>query len=151
MSKAFTSAGTKLEIAAEQPASHDASGFQALTYTQIGEVTDIGEYGAEYEVVTHNPIAERRTIKRKGTKDDGSQTLQLARVPSDAGQSILIEGADGTEVDTVHSFKVTLQDGTVQYYTGQIYSFTTNIGGSNQIVGSSVTVELDNEVIEVAA
>jgi len=151
MSDVFTSAGTTLEVAADQPATRDESGFSALTYTSVGEVTDMGEYGPEFEVVTHNPLATRRTVKRKGTVNDGSISMQLARVPSDAGQQILIDGVDGAERDTVHSFKVTLQDGTVQYMTGQIYSYTTNVGSINQITGASVTVELDDEIIEVAA
>ena len=149
MSDVFTSAGTTLEVAADQPATRDQAGFAALTYTSVGEVTDMGEYGPEFEVVTHNPLGTRRTVKRKGTVNDGALSMQLARVPSDAGQSILIAGVDGVERDTVHSFKVTLQDGTIQYMTGQIYSFTTNVGSINQITGASVTVELDAEIVEV--
>lgn len=151
MSDVFTSAGTKLEVAAETPTTRDETEFSALTYTEVGEVTDMGEYGAEFETVTHNPLGTRRTVKRKGTVNDGALTMQLGRVPSDAGQQILIDGVDGAERDTVHSFKVTLQDGTTQYMTGQIYSFTTNVGSVNQITGASVTVELDDEIIEVAA
>jgi len=150
MSDVFTSAGTTLEVVADQPATRDEAGFSALTFTQVGEITDLGEYGVEYEVVTHNPLDSRRTIKRKGTANDGNITMQLGRVPSDAGQTVLQDGADGAEKDTVHSFKITLQDGTVQYSTGQIFSYTTNVGSVNQITGASVTVEFDDQIIEVA-
>lgn len=151
MSNVFTSAGTTLGVVADQPATYDDTGFGDLSYTDVAEITDMGEYGPEYEVVTHNPLGTRRTVKRKGTVNDGALTMQLGRDPSDAGQQILIDGVDGAERDTVHSFEVTLQDGTIQYFTGQIYSYTTNVGSINQITGASVTVELDNEIIEVAA
>ena len=151
MSNVFTSAGTTLEVVADTPATFDEAGYSSLTYTAVGEITDMGEYGPEYEVVTHNPLGERRTIKRKGTRNDGAITMQLGRDPSDAGQQILIAGVDGAEEDTVHSFKVTLQDGTIQYMSGQVYSYTTNIGSVNQITGASVTVELDSDIIEVTA
>lgn len=149
MSNVFTSAGTQYEVVAQEPATYDQAGFEALSYTTVGEVTDLGEYGPTFETVTHNPLATKRTVKRKGTVNDGALTMQIGRDPSDAGQTILIDGVDGANEDQVHSHKVTLQDGTVQYFTGQIYSYTTNIGSANQIVGASVTVELDNEIVEV--
>ena len=149
MSNVFTSSGTTYAISAGEPATYDQAGFAALTYTDVAEVTDMGEYGASFEVVSHNPLATRRTVKRKGTVNDGAMSLQLGRDPSDAGQAILIAGVDGAGIDVVHSHKVTLQDGTIQYFTGQIYSYTTNIGSANQIVSAAATVELDNKIIEV--
>ena len=151
MSNVFTSAGTTLGVVAAEPATYDQAGFEALTFETVGEITDMGEYGPEYEVVTHNPLDTRRTVKRKGTVNDGALTMQLGRDPSNAGQTILIAGVDGAARDTIHSFVVTLQDGTKQYSTGQIFSYTTNVGSVNQITGASVTVELDNQIIEVAA
>lgn len=148
MSNVFTSTGTTLAVSASTPATYDAVGFGALTFTDVAEVTEMGEYGAQYEVVTHNPLGTGRTIKRKGTVNDGQMSMQLGRDPSDAGQAILIAGVDGLTKNDVHSFQVTLQDGTIQYFTGQIYSYTTNVGASNNIVGASVTVELDNQIVE---
>tara|TARA_R110000824_G_C14999730_1_gene656103 strand:- start:358 stop:807 length:450 start_codon:yes stop_codon:yes gene_type:complete len=149
MSDVFTSTGTLYAVAAAVPATYDSAGFLALTWVPVGEVTDMGEYGATYEVVSHNPIATKRTIKRKGTVNYGALSMQLGRDPADAGQALLIAGVDGAASDTVHSHRVTLQDGTIQYVTGQIFSYTTNIGSSNQIVGAAVTVELDNAIVEV--
>jgi len=149
MSNVFTSSGTTYAISAGEPATYDQAGFAALTFTDVAEVTDMGEYGASFEVVSHNPLAARRTVKRKGTVNDGAMSLQLGRDPSDAGQAILIAGVDGAGIDVVHSHKVTLQDGTIQYFTGQIYSYTTNVGSANQIVSAAATVELDNKIIEV--
>ena len=149
MSNVFTSTGTQYAVSAAVPATYDSAGFLALTWTEVAEVTDMGEYGATYEVVSHNPLATKRTIKRKGTVNDGAMALQLGRDPSDAGQLLLIAGVDGAAADVVHSHRVTLQDGTIQYVTGQIFSYTTNIGASNQIVGAAVTVELDNAIVEI--
>lgn len=149
MSNVFTSTGTQYAVVAAEPATYDSVGFAALTWVEVAEVTDMGEYGATYEVVSHNPLATRRTVKRKGTVNDGALNLVLGRDPSDAGQTLLIDGVDGAERDTVHSHRITLQDGTIQYVTGQIFSYTTNVGSSNQIIGAAVMVELDNAIIEV--
>jgi hypothetical protein len=145
-SNAFTSAGTTVAISASLPATYDAAGFGALTFTTIGEITDAGEYGKEYNLVTHNPLADRKTYKRKGSYNNGSMTLQMGRVPDDAGQVLLLAAQDS---DNSYSFEVTLQDGTVNYFTGQVMSYRTSIGSVDQITSASVTVEVDSDIVEV--
>ena len=148
-SDVFTSAGTLYATFAGQPATYDQAGFEALAWVNVAEVTDIPEFGAVFERVDHQPLATRNTVKRKGTKDDGSLTVVLGRDPSDAGQNLLREGNDGTNVDTVYSHRVTLQDGTVFYFTSQIFSYTTNVGAANNIVGANVQLEINDKIIEI--
>ena len=147
MSQVFTSAGTTLGISAAAPATYDEPGFSVLNFTDVGEITDMGEYGREYALVTHNALGNRRTVKRKGSYNDGALTMSLGRVPSDAGQVVLLAALDS---DASYSFEVTLQDGTTQYFSGQVMSYTTNVGSVDQITGASVTVEIDGDIVEVA-
>lgn len=146
-----TSAGATLAVVAAQPATEDQTGYEALTYTSVGEISDMGAFGATYELVTFNDIGTRKTRKFKGTVNYGSMQLTLGRDPSDAGQTVLIDGADGAEIDTVHSFKVTLQDGSVQYFQGKIMSYETQVGAANNIVSANTAVELDSTIIQVSA
>ena len=148
MSNVFTSAGTTLGISAVLPATYNAAGFALLSFTDIGEITDMGEFGREYALVTHNPLGDRRTVKRKGSYNDGALTMSLGRVPSDAGQTLLRTACND---DDSYAFVVTLQDGTKQYFSGQVMSYTTSVGSVDQITGASVMVEIDNDIIEVAA
>lgn len=145
-----TSAGATLAVVAAQPATEDQAGYEALTYTNVGEISDMGAFGAVYELVTFNDIGSRKTRKFKGTVNYGSMQLTIGRDPSDAGQTVLIEGTDGTEIDTVHSFKATLQDGEVQYFQGKLMSYDTQVGAANNIVSANTTVELDSTIIRVA-
>ena len=147
-SNAFTSAGTTIGIVSGDPASYDATGFEALTFDTIGEVTDLGEFGREYSLVTHNPLGDRQTVKRKGSYNDGSISMTVARTPDDAGQTILQTALDS---DENFSFNVTLQDGTELYFQAQVLSYTTNVGTVDQITTASVTIEITDEIIEVAA
>lgn len=151
MSNVITTAGATIGVAADQPATLDDTGFGDLTYTDIGEVTDFGEFGVVYELVTHNPIGNRITVKRKGTKNNGAVSMVIGRDRSDAGQLVLQAGADGAEVDTVHSFEVTLQNGDIIYFTGQIMSFTDNLGSVNNIVQIGCEVQIDDIVDAPAA
>ncbi len=146
-SNAFTSAGTTIGIVSGDPATYDATGFEALTFDTIGEVTDLGEFGREYSLVTHNPLGDRQTVKRKGSYNDGSISMTVARTPDDAGQTILQTALDS---DENFSFNVTLQDGTELYFQAQVLSYTTNVGTVDQITTASVTIEITDEIIEVA-
>lgn len=145
-SKAFTSAGTKLSVSANAPATYDATGFAALTFTEVGEVTNMGAFGKTYNLVTHNPLGDRKTVKRKGSYNEGELALQMARVPSDAGQTILTAGLVS---DSSYSFKVVLQDLTTLYFSAQIMSYTTNVGSVDQITQADVSVQIDNSIVEV--
>tara|TARA_R100001244_G_scaffold90191_3_gene68462 strand:+ start:1536 stop:1976 length:441 start_codon:yes stop_codon:yes gene_type:complete len=144
MADVQTSAGTVLSVSATAPATYDQAGFAALTFTTIGEITDMGEFGKTYNLVTHQPLATRRTVKRKGSFNDGALSLQLARVPDDVGQVVLQAGLDS---DDSYSFKVVLQDGEIQYFSGQVMSYTNNVGSADQISGSAVSIEIDNDII----
>ena len=128
MAGARTSACTKLHISSAAPATYTSAGFSALTWTEIGEVTDLGEFGRQYNLVTHNQLGSRRVVKRKGSYNDGTINAQMARVPADAGQVIL-------------------QGGEIFYFSAQVMSYTTNIGGADQIVGATVAMEIDNDII----
>lgn len=145
-SLAFTSAGTTLSISAAAPATYDSTGFSALTWTEIGEVSDLGEFGRQYNLVTFNTLGNRRTVKRKGSFNDGTIAAQMARAPSDAGQTILTTAVDD---DKSYSIKVVLQNGTIFYTTAQIMSYTTNVGNVDQITSATVNLEIDNDIIEV--
>ena len=145
-SKAMTSAGTTIGISAALPATYDQATFAALTYTEIGEVSDLGEFGREYNVVKFNPLKDRRTVKRKGSFDDGTVQVQLAKAATDAGQ-ILLKSAVNS--DASHSVKIVLQDGTTFYFTAQVSSSTVNVGGVDQITSSTFKLEIDNDIIEI--
>lgn len=145
-SLAFTSAGTTLSISAAAPGTYNAVGFAALTWTEIGEVSDLGEFGRTYNLVTFNTLGNRRTVKRKGSFNDGTIAAQMARTPSDAGQAILTTAVDS---DASYSIKIVLQDGTIFYTTAQVMSYTTNVGSVDQITSATVNLEIDNDIVEV--
>lgn len=146
--EAFTSAGTKIGIALDaKPTTEDAAGYGALTFVDIAEVTDAGEFGRQYNLVTHLPLGNRRTVKRKGSFNDGQMTLQLARVTSDAGQTALVSALDSDENSSI---QVTLQDGTKIWFMAQIMSYTTIIGNADQITGSTVALEVTSDIVEAA-
>lgn len=140
-----TSAGTTLAISAGTPSTYDSSGFGALSWTTVGEVTDLGEYGRVYALVTHNPLASRATEKFKGSYNDGSISMQIAEDTSDAGQIIIDAAVDS---DNNYAFRITAQDSDIDYFQAKVMSKTVSVGSVDQIRSSTVQVEITNSIID---
>jgi hypothetical protein len=64
----FSSAGTTLNVVATAPATYDATGYAALTWTagDVGEVVNMGEFGSQYSLITQELLNSRIVKKFKG-------------------------------------------------------------------------------------
>lgn len=142
-----TSAGTTFAASAALPATYDAAGFAALSWTVVGEITDIGEFGKEFNLVTHNPVGGRQVKKLKGSYNNGSIQLQMARDTAAGSNQTILRTALG--VDASYSFRVTLQDNAKLYFTGKTMSYKTQVGGVDSITGATTTIEVDSDITEV--
>lgn len=148
---AITSQGCILAVSVALPATVDAAGFAALSYTTVGELTDIPEFGAETTVVTHDPLASGTTQKLKGQTNNGSQSLGGALDEDDAGQLILISANEGADKDNDVSVKITYPDASVRYYYGKVFSYKENIGAANNVIAFMANFEINSIVVRVAA
>jgi hypothetical protein len=83
-----TSAGSTIALSAAQPATYNEAGYSALSFTDIGEVSDLGEFGRVYNIVKYNTVATRATTKRKGSYDEGTMNLKVGLDNDDAGQNL---------------------------------------------------------------
>lgn len=134
-----TSAGTILRISAGVPATFNAAGYQALAYTTVGEITDFGEFGREYNLVTHNPVGNRSTQKFKASFNEGALTLQLGLDTDDAGQ-ILCKTALNSDAN--FAFLLQTQNNDRYYFQAQVMSFKVGVGSVDQITGATIMVEI---------
>lgn len=134
-----TVAGTTVGIAVAKPATFDGTGYAALTFSTIGEITDSGSHGRVYAEVTHNPIGSRGTQKFKGSFNEGTKTLQLAISPGDAGQVIL---KDALKSDATFSFKVLYQGGDADYFQARVMSFEKAAAGVDTIRSATVNLSI---------
>ncbi len=146
-------AGTTLKISAGVPATFDGPGYAALTYTTVGEITDLGEFGRRYNVIKHNPVAKRGTVKRKGSYDEGTLNLKLALDTDDAGQ-ILCKAAHASDND--YSVMITAQGGDKYYMQVQVTSDIVVFGTVDNMKAASIDMEITTSatgvgVVEVLA
>jgi hypothetical protein len=142
----MSSAGSALALSAVLPATQDAAGYNALTWTNVGEVTDVGELGKEYNLITYTPLASRRVQKLKGSYNQGTMALQMARDTADAGQTAIRTARDS---DADYAFRLTLQNGTKLYFQAKVMGYKTSVGSTDQITGASANLEITTDIVEV--
>jgi len=129
--------------------------FEALVWTEVGEVEDLGEFGDEASEITFTALADRRTRKFKGTFNAGTITATAGSDPSDAGQAAMIAAFDS---DLDYPFRVTLNDQltlggtpTTLYFGGKVMSKRRNVGNVENVVRQNYPVGINTRIIEVAA
>lgn len=144
-----TASGVTLGISASAPATYNSTGYAALTFTDVGEITNIGEFGKEWAEVTHMPLASRGVKKGKGSYNNGTLSPSLALDPNDAGQTAM---ETGLESDSPVSVKITLQDGTAYYLEVLVMQFKPSIGGVDDVVTATTSLSVThNDIVKVAA
>lgn len=144
----LTAAGSALAITAGVPATQDAAGFAALTYTEIGNIEKIGTIGSTFAKVEFQPLKGGKT-KNKGSVDYGSLQPSLALDEDDAGQTLLRTASD--DQTATYAFKVTLADGAIRYFQGKVFGMPEVIDGADTTIMANPTIEINTKPVRVAA
>lgn len=144
-----TAAGTALAISAASPATFDAAGYLALTYTEIGQIEKIGAIGATTNKVEFTPLKGPKQ-KHKGSSDFGALQPSLAHDDEDAGQTLLRTASEPGN-NTLYSWKVTYPDGAIRYFQGRVFGYPENVDGADTIIMANPTVEIETVIVKVAA
>lgn len=129
-----TSAGTIVSVSAGIPATFDAAGFAAKTYTVVGQVDNAGELGSSITPVTFTPLSTAVEDSYHGVKTLGDTTVTAALVGGDAGQ-LLVQAAYDDK--TLVSVKYELFDGDVIYFIAIVLSRPIQVNGPDQVVMTS--------------
>lgn len=133
-----TVAGTSIWISAAAPASQTVAGFAALTWTRIGEVTNMGSVsGREYNTSTHAPIDRAQQIEKKASYKLGTTEITVGWDEDDAGQMLV---AAASKDYSVPSFKVIKQNGAIRYFTAQVSKFVEENGAIDDTVTGAITL-----------
>lgn len=152
-----TAAGSKIYIGPAVTESTDTQvEFEALSYTEIGEVESIPAFGDQAGVINFQNLGNRRMKKAKGSFDAGSFELVVASDSADDGQAALIAAF---AEDSEYAFKVVENDGSVgspsagstSYFRALVTSKPKEIGSVDNIVRRRFGIAIASEVIDVAA
>lgn len=117
---AQTNKGRKVYICSTaQPDDLDQTGFEALSWIEIGHVGNIGESGTSTNIVNYNTLADDVIQKGKGLSNAGDPQIECARVSDDVGQVALRAAA------LTHDFyavKIVDDDAAAGYYGTSYYN-----------------------------
>lgn len=139
MNDITTGAGVTISLSAAAPATYTQSGYEALTMTEIGGLTNAGNPPSRvYQVVEQQFLKQRGTAKGKGGYNLGSQTITIAPAASDAGQTLL---ATATSNDTVHSIKISHPTLGTIYARALVMGGPIEYGDNNTPVSQQITLE----------
>lgn len=159
MSSVFTSARATFSISttSTDPATFDASGYAALTYSAVCPIESIGAFGNAYDPVTFDDICTGNRLKIKGVKDSGDMEIVLAIDDTDAGQDYITTASDDTSTADWH-FKITFpnkQNATgadaIRYFSGKVMNDVETPGSANDVAKRNVTIAITKPVIKVAS
>jgi hypothetical protein len=140
-----TAAGSTISIGTK------AADAATDTYTLIGEVVSIGEYGKTYNEISHLPLSTRAKQKFKGSYDDGNLSLNLGNDLEDDGQAAALVALDD---DDAFNFRIEYNDkatpsghGSYRYFKGRVMSFKESVPGTDSIIGATCAISIQSGTI----
>lgn len=125
------SAGTCISVSVAAPSTHDAAGFAALSFTQIGELESIGDVTQNRAAVTFANLCTSKTTTLKGVEDGITIPVTVALDRDDAGQA-LMDTAYASNTSIV-SIKITEANGDAMYLRAYVMSKSVAYGGVNDV------------------
>ena len=146
--QAIASVGTSFSVSAAIPANLNAAGYAALTYTLVGEVSEVPEFGVEQATVEFTPLQTGFTEKRGGARNAGSIVVPLALSRTDAGQTILENKVTQNGTAQLVAVRVTLPDTTNFYFVAVAKSFKVMVGGADAISMANVALNLTSSIVK---
>lgn len=144
-----TAAGTGLAISAGIPATQTVAGYEALVYTEVGNVSNIGGLGPTTGVVPFQPLKGAEQ-KHKGPTSYGSLNPNLLQDDTDAGQT-LMAAASEPENNALYAFRVTKPDGSLRFFQARVFGMPETIGEAASLITAAPMVEINTKVLKKAA
>lgn len=146
--------GTRVYIgAALNEANRTPSAYVSLTWTEIGGVETVSEFGDDGAVISHTPLATGRTRQRKGAVNPGNITFGCADDPLDAGQIAAIAAGATTRL---YPIKVVAADGadsndtdSIVYFGARVLSAKVNRGSSSAVNMRNIVCAIDTTIYEI--
>lgn len=126
--------------------------FNMLSWVEIKGIGNLGETGKTTNILTYPTWDASVVQKAKGLTDAGSPTLEVARIPTDAGQTLL-RAAAVVGNNNNYAFKILRSDGpvggvgTIQYNRGLVGGPTRPNGANEDFDLEVFTLGLQQEEI----
>lgn len=144
------SIGSTFSIATGEPATENQAGYEALTFSEVGNVATIGATGDSHADITPPPdLKTGRQLHFTGASDGGEVAITIHTEDfADAGQD-LIRTANGQRAN--YSFQITDPDGNVEYSYGRVVNYRKIEKSATSYEGCELTVRINSAQTVVEA
>jgi hypothetical protein len=127
--------------------------YTSDTWTEVGQVEDIGEFGDKAEQIKFTALSDSRVRKLKGARDAGTLEVTVARDSTDAGQDALRAAA---AADVGYNFKIVLNDkidtsGSTFYFKALVNGSPIKMGDANAVIRQVFSLDVSSDILEVEA
>ncbi len=116
--------GATIHVSAALPATEDQAGYEALTFTKVTDVTEIGGGGGSAASVDYVDLESGIKISSNGAITYDTRTIQLGDDITAAANAIIQSAFDGATKGEFQSYKVEKADGSTEYFNGPVGSYT---------------------------
>jgi hypothetical protein len=124
--------------------------YEADSYTEVGEVEDLGEFGDESAIINFTSLSDGRVRKLKGARDAGTMPVTVGDDMTDEGQAAM-EAAEAQNLN--YSFYVELNDkltlageNSKHYFIGMVTSKRRNVGNASNVVRRVFNVGINSKI-----
>lgn len=157
----IASKGTKVYLSTGAvPAGTTVTGWDALSWTEIGLVESVGEFGPDSSIGSYTPIGTGVACKFMGTQDNGEISLTIAK-SDDSGLAALLARVGQTssvpmkvelsDVGTTTTGHSTPARPTRFCFPGLVKGARYNIGTGDDVVRVNTGLVINGSIIEGAA
>lgn len=126
------------------------SDFSSESWVEIDGWSQVGGFGDSAALVTFELVNRSRDEKQKGTSNAGSMENIFAQIDDDAGQLALISAASPSDKNN-YAFRVLHVSGAERFFIGVVMSAREVGGTANNPRNLSSTIEINSNIVRVAA
>lgn len=138
-------AGTTVYASAGVPATYDAAGYAAKTWTEVKGFSNVGEVGDEMEMGTFDSLKDGR-LKFRTIADPGDLDASMADLPADPGQIILKTAFSAARGSAAETISLRVEDA-----SGKGTNMTVKVRGWRRVYGGATDVQLRNAPMPIDA
>lgn len=134
----YAAQSTAIYIAHGAPATYDAAGFAAMTWNQVGRVTNFSGFDQQAEIITSQYLEDNFETKRKGIIKFGASTIEVDVKDGDSGQTM---ARSALTDKSLYGLKIAFPNGRIQYLQVLITQYTEKAMQPNGMVSASIGVQ----------
>ena len=140
------SVGASMHYSAALPATHDADGFAALTFTKVGRLNSLPDLDGTRDIATFDDLELGTEEKFGDVFRAGGSTFTIGLDDGDDGQALLNAAAISGDKG---SMKVVLKDGTIYNRTCIVTSMKPTGIATGNIVTAECGMEFEKTTVKV--